>query len=65
MKSHLNTRGEKVVQNGHGVGHVHNLLVFGDFGDEIARREIVTDGHTNTEKEHVGIDTDKLMTIKK
>ena len=49
------------MKNGHGIGNIHNLLIFGNLGDEIAGRQIITDGHTNTEDQDIRIDTKKLV----
>ena len=49
------------MKNGHRVGDIHNLLILGNLGDEIAGGQIITDGHTNTEDQDIRIDTKKLV----
>ena len=49
------------MKNSHGVGYIHDLFIFGDFGDEIARRKIIADRHTNTEEKYVRVNTEKLL----
>lgn len=47
--------GEEVGEDGVAVGDVDDTLVLGDLGDEVARVEVVRDGHAQAEDQSVGI----------
>ena len=55
MQRHLDAHGQQVVQHRHGVGDVHHALVLGDLRHEVARRQIVRDGHAHAQDQHVGV----------
>eukprot|EP00959_Pyramimonas_sp_CCMP1952_P083263 1740350-Pyramimonas_sp.AAC.1 len=51
---HLDGHGQHLVQDGHGVGDVHHLLVVGDLVHEVARvGQVGGDGHAHAQREHM------------
>ncbi len=52
--AHLNRNRQKLIQNGHGVGYIHHLLVPSDLGDEIAGIcKVPCDGHSHPQCTHI------------
>lgn len=44
--SHQDRGGQEVVQDSVAVGNVNHTVVLGNFGDEVARVEIIRNGHS-------------------
>lgn len=53
--SHKDGGWEEVVENGVGVGNIYHSLVLGDLGDEVARVQVVADGHPESENQDIGV----------
>lgn len=58
---HDQAEGQELSEHRHRIRHVHDLGVVQDLSDEVARAEIIADGHANAQRAGVGVCAEHVL----
>ena len=62
VRGHQDGGGEEIVEDGVGVGNVHHTLVLSDLSNKVTAVQIITDWHSKSEDESIGVVLHDLLT---